>query len=157
MGRAITDYQGNVIGTLNLPEGTPEEVWLAKLNEYRQPPEDQEAKRRLMTIVQGKQFAVELMQKFKDRNLQNNMTLIQGLWLHQRIKNWTVSLPPEMGGFTFTVDIMNMADSGDIESAYISFLYGELDEMTEPYHCVDQDMIDWVTGEMSSYLGFSLA
>jgi hypothetical protein len=32
--RDILDSQGNIIGTLSLPEGTPEEVWTAKLAEY---------------------------------------------------------------------------------------------------------------------------
>lgn len=38
MTRDILDYEGNVVGELDLPDDTPEEVWAAKLAKYALPP-----------------------------------------------------------------------------------------------------------------------
>lgn len=38
MIRDILDYQGNVIGQLELPDNTSEDVWTQKLAKYNQPP-----------------------------------------------------------------------------------------------------------------------
>jgi len=38
MVKNILDYQGNVIGQLELPDDTPDEVWAEKLAVYAQPP-----------------------------------------------------------------------------------------------------------------------
>jgi hypothetical protein len=38
MRRDILDHQGNKIGELDLPDGTPEEIWQSKLSVYAQAP-----------------------------------------------------------------------------------------------------------------------
>lgn len=38
MTRDILDFNGNVIGTLELPDDTPEEIWEERLNEFKVPP-----------------------------------------------------------------------------------------------------------------------
>ena len=38
MVKDILDYQGNVIGQLDLPDSTSDDVWAAKLAVYAQPP-----------------------------------------------------------------------------------------------------------------------
>ena len=156
MGRPIIDYLGNQIGTLNLPEGTPERVWAEKLDEYKQPLPDQIALARNYLIKDRKAFADQMMQRFKDRNMVEGINITQALWLHHRTRQWHVTLPPQFGGFEYTVDILNMAVSGDLETAYFAIRFGEPDDMSEPYHCIDQDMIDWLKNELKNYLGFNL-
>lgn len=38
MIRNILDWEGNIVGELDLPDDTPEEVWQEKLSAYNQPP-----------------------------------------------------------------------------------------------------------------------
>lgn len=42
--RNILDYLGNVIGEMELPDNTPEEIWEAKLSIFANPPATQEFK-----------------------------------------------------------------------------------------------------------------
>ena len=156
MGRPIIDQYGNQIGVLSLPEGTSESEWAAKLDEYKQPIPDQAALARDYLIKDRKQFADEMMQRFKNRNMVEGVNVVQALWLHHRTRAWEVHLPPQMGGYTYIVDILNMAVSGDLETAYFALRFGVLDDMTEPYHCVDQALIDWLKNELKAYLRFDL-
>ena len=156
MGRPIIDYFGNQVGTLNLPEGTSEQIWAEKLEEYKKPLPDQAVLARAYLIKDRKDFADQMMQRFKDRNIVEGINVLQALWLHHRMRAWEVTMPAGMGGFSYTVDVMNMAVSGDLETAYFALRYGELDDMTEPFHCIDQEVIDWLKNELKNYLGFNL-
>lgn len=156
MGRPIVDWQGNQIGVLNLPEGTSEQVWAAKLDEYRQEPEDINIRKVQWLIKDRKQFADDMMQRFKNNNIVNGLNVVQALWLHHRMRAWEVTLPVQYGGFSYVVDVLNMAVSGDLETAYFAIRFGTLDDMSQAYHCIDQDMVDWLKNELSSYLGFNL-
>lgn len=156
MGRPIINIDGVQIGILSLPEETSESEWAAKLDEYKKPLPDQAALARDYLIKDRKQFADEMMQRFKDRNMVHGINVTQALWLHHRTRAWSVTLPPQFGGFQYTVDILNMAVSGDLETAYFALRFGTLDDMTQPYHCVDQALIDWLKNELKTYLGFNL-
>ena len=156
MGRPIINIDGIQIGILNLPEGTSEAEWAAKLEEYKQPLPDQAALARGYLIKDRKQFADGMMQRLKDRNIVSGINVVQALWLHHRTRAWEVTLPPQYGGFQYTVDILNMAVSGDLETAYFALRYGTLDDMSQPYHCINQNMIDWFKNELKGYLGFDL-
>lgn len=156
MLRDILDYQNNKIGELDLPENTTEEVWDENLNKYKTPPVNAQAMALNWLIKDRKIFAEDMMERFKNRNILSGMNIIKALWLHHRTRSWPVTLPPQMGGFSYTVDILNMAVSGDLETAYFSLRYGVLDDMTQPYHCLDADTVGWLKNELSNYLGFNL-
>jgi hypothetical protein len=156
MTRDILNYLGEVVGQLELPDGTSEEVWAEKLAPYARSPEDQTQIKINWLIKDRKQFAEEMMERFKNRNINGGMSVVKALWLHHRMRAWDVTLPPAMGGFTYVVDILNMAVSGDLETAYFALRYGNLDAMDQPYHCIDQTTVDWLKNELSNYLGFNL-
>jgi hypothetical protein len=156
MGRQIIDWNGKMIGTLELPDGTLESEWASKLDEYKQEPPNPLVIKTEWLIKDRKQFADEMMQRFKYRNIGGNLNIVQALWLHHRMREWDVTLPAGMGGFTYKVDVLNMAVSGDLETAYFAIRYGQLDAMYEPFHCIDQEMVDWLKNELKNYLGFNL-
>jgi len=156
MGRPIIDWQGNMIGTLELPEGTSESEWAAKLDEYKQEPPNPLVRKTEWLIKDRKQFADEMMQRFKYRNIGGGLNVVQALWLHHRMRAWEVTLPAQYGGFSYTVDVLNMAVSGDLETAYFALRFGVLDAMDQHYHCLNQEMVDWLKDELKNYLGFNL-
>lgn len=156
MGRPILDWQDNIIGTLNLPEGTSEQVWAEKLQEYKNPPPDINQIKVNWLIKDRKIFADEMMQRFKNRNINGGLNVVQALWLHHRMRAWEVQLPAQYGGFSYVVDVLNMAVSGDLETAYFAIRFGTMDAMDQPYHCVDQAVMDWLKDELKNYLGFNL-
>jgi hypothetical protein len=95
-------------------------------------------------------FAKRLFMTFKQKNKDEGINGAQALWLHHRIRAWNVSFM----GVLYTVDIVNMAASGDIETACLSLLYGQPDDMSMPFHWFTQDRINFLTAEMKIYLGW---
>jgi hypothetical protein len=75
---------------------------------------------------------------------------MQGLWMHQKIR----ALPVTLYGVTFTVDLMNMVVSGDIELACISLQNTLPDDMSMPFHWWTQSRINWIIGELKLFLGW---
>jgi hypothetical protein len=156
MIRDVLDWQGNKIGELSLPDGTSEEVWAEKLAAYAKPPSDPVTFSINWLIKERKQFAEEMMERFKNRNIISGINAIKALWLHHRMRAWEVTLPAQFGGASMVVDILNMAVSGDLETAYFAIRYGTIDDMSQPHHCVDASVKEWLENELRNYLGFTL-
>jgi hypothetical protein len=73
--RDIIDYQGNVIGSLSLPEGTSEDTWTEKLIVYAQAPiqptmEEIVGKK----IVDAQTFGQALLKEFATENVLMGIT-----------------------------------------------------------------------------------
>lgn len=96
------------------------------------------------------EFAKNMFKEFKHLNKEQGINGAQALWLHHRMRAWQVSFM----GIPFTVDIINMGMSGDIETACLSLLYGQADDMTLHYHWMSQDRVNILINEMKSYLGW---
>ena len=150
--RNILDYQGNVIGELELPDGTSEEVWQSKLAPYAVNPSEGAAENALkFTIQQRKEFCEKLLDSFKKRNMGQGINAPQGLWLHHRMR----ALECSIFGVSYTLDVMNMAISGDVEMACIALQYMTLDDMSQAYHWMNADRRDYLVNEMKSFLGWA--
>jgi len=96
-------------------------------------------------------WAKGLMAEFKQQNIDDGINALQALWLHQRIKGWSCTV----SGVTFTIDLLNMVVAGDIQTACIALEYGAADDMSQPYHWLNTDRINWLISEMKSFLGWS--
>jgi len=96
------------------------------------------------------QFARDLFMSFKQKNKDEGIGATQALWLHQRMRAW----PLNFYGIDYTVDVINMGASGDIETACLSLLYGTPDDMSLPYHWLTQERLDWLTSKMKKHLGW---
>lgn len=101
-----------------------------------------------------REFAEDFMLAFKQKNLSEGINITQALWLHQRFRVWDVSLPVEMGGFSFQVDLMNMVVAGDIETAVVALMYGAPDDMSQPYHWFNAERHGWCVAQLSAWLGW---
>ena len=149
--RNIVDYLGNVVGELELPDDTSEEVWTEKLAPYALTPESAQEKYLNYTIKHRKAFCEDLLERFKKRNMTDGINAIQGMWMHHVMRAYPVTF----AGVNFTVDILNMAISGDVEIACLCLVYGYTDDMSLPYHWISAERKAWLITELKSYLGWS--
>lgn len=117
------------------------------------------------TIEQNKAFANQLISDVKGLNIISGAGVAQGLWAHKRFANLTITftqahadtfapLQP-LVGLTLDIDLINLIVTGDCESAYGVFCCIEPDDMTQPYHCITQQLIDYVKMRIATYLGWA--
>lgn len=154
MTRDILNHLGKKIGELELPDGTSEEVWTEKLSVYATPPPTQyEAQTSYLkhTIKARKAYAEDLLERLKQRNISQRINVSQGLWMHSRMR----AVPINFNGLEVSIDVMNLAVSGDIEIACVTLQYTTPDDMTQPYHWWSQERINWIINDMKAYLGWA--
>lgn len=103
-----------------------------------------------------KDFGENLMLAFKQKNISEGIQWYQALWLHSRIREWKVTLPPALGGAVLYVDLINMLTvSGDIETTCLAVMYGEPDDMSSALHWCSADRLNWLRDQMKAWLGWS--
>lgn len=154
MKRDILNWQNVKIGELELPDNTPEEIWEKKLAPYKvAPPSEQEIldSRLRYSIKDRKIWAEDMMERFKKRNIESGINALQSLWLHHRMR----ALEINFSGVPMTLDILNMAVSGDIETACIALMYSSVDSGFETQHWYVEDTKNWLVNEMKQYLGWA--
>lgn len=148
MSRNILDYQGNVVGQLDLPEGTPEEVWEKKLAVYALPPASPDVL--LVGIQRRRAYCEDLIERLKKKNITEGINPIQAVWMHHKMR----ALPVSYMGQEMVIDILNLVISGDVEVAVIALTHAEPDDMSEPFHWFSQARIDWIVADMKNFLGW---
>lgn len=101
-----------------------------------------------------RKFGQDLMLAFKQKNISEGIQWYQAIHMHARFRAWDVTMPAQLGGAVETVDLLNMILSGDIETACLSAIYGQPDDMTSPLHWVSQDRMNWTIDQMKAFLGW---
>jgi hypothetical protein len=152
--RNIIDYQGNKIGEMQMPDGTSEEVWANRLAMYsKAPPSDEEKAMTYLSasVAERKVFCENLMDRLKIINVSQGINIGQALWFHHRARALSVSY----NGENYTIDLLNLVISGDVETACIVLMNAIPDDMTESYHWLSQERINWIVGEIKTYLGWA--
>lgn len=107
------------------------------------------------TVQQNKAFADQMMQRLKEKNILEGLSSIdQSAWVHHRLRK--VDYTMDDGVTIIQLDVLNLVVSGDIETA--DKILGQIaaDDMTETYHWLNQDRIDWIRNEIRTYLGWPL-
>lgn len=76
MIKDIKDKDGNIIGQLELPDDTPDSVWVEKLNSYKATQAQLSLREYLKTIYipSVKKFVVELEEEFVIENIANGIS-----------------------------------------------------------------------------------
>ena len=107
------------------------------------------------TVYESKVFSDDLMQRMKQKNILEGLDSIdQAAWIHHRLRKTDFTLSDETT--VVQIDVMNLVISGDMETA--EFVLGQMvpDDMTEAYHWLNQERIDWIRNEIRTYLGWPL-
>lgn len=156
--RDILNYLGQKIGEMELPDGTSEDVWAKKLAPFAiaPPSTEQVLESRLQyTIKERKQYAEDMLERFKKRNLLLGIDIFKSEWLHHRMRALECNIPHPLGEtIPMSLDIMNLAVSGDVEVAAHYLQYATLDDMTKPWHFFDAATRDWLVNDMKQFLGW---
>lgn len=154
MKRDILNYLGQKIGEMELPDSTTEQEWSAKLAPYAVAPVSAEEQAQLYikkSIKQRKEYAEDLIERFKALNLNANINALQALWLQHRMRKLDITV----GGVPFSIDILNLCISGDVEVACIALQYATPDDMSLPYHWFSEEKRQWLIADMKQFLGWS--
>jgi hypothetical protein len=138
------------IGELSFEDGTSEELIEAALSAYVEPPSNADSYLNF-TIKQRKDFADQMLEKFKLRNIKDGINAAQGMWMHHMLRAYPVNFM----GLAFTIDIMNLSISGDLEIACLCLMYGATDDMSQPYHWMNAERKAYLISEIKAYLGWS--
>lgn len=149
MKRDILNHAGQIIGELELPDETSEEVWAERLAQFAIPPVSVDLL--AMGIKRRKEFCEDLIERLKKKNIQEGINVMQAMWMHHRMR----ALDVNYMGVPMTVDILNMVISGDVEVATLSLQNSVADDMSQPYHWLGQERIDWIILELKKFLGWS--
>lgn len=150
MKRDILDYLGNKIGELELPDGTAESVWATKLSAYATPPPDPVKAAVEKTIDDRVLYCQDLIQRFKYKNLTENINAVQAMYLHHKMRAINITFY----GVPMTLDLMNLVISGDVEIACLALMNMTPDDMTAPYHWLNAARVNWLVADMKGYLGW---
>lgn len=120
---------------------------------------------RLNKIKKTREWCELLIEDVKLMNQNAGLGLAQSLWFHSRMRALSVTVleahatafPPvaPLVGQTLILDLMNLVVSGDVETAYAALLCAQPDDMTEEYHCISQDLLDYLKYRIAQYLGWA--
>jgi hypothetical protein len=148
--RNILDYQGNVIGTMTLPDSTTDSQWALILAPYAITPTQVQANAISMSISVRKAYCDDLMDRFKKQNILAGINGSQGLWMHHRLRAMAVTA----FGVDYVIDIVNMIVSGDVELGCIALQYSVPDDMSQSYHWLSATRINWLIADLKNFLGW---
>lgn len=152
MIRNILNNQDQVIGTLELPDDTPESVWEERLSAYKISAQEIYDRSIEQSIKTRKLYAEDLLERFKKKNISEGINGLQAMHMQAKVR----ALPVTFMGYSMTVDLLNCAISGDIEVAVLTLLYcTDIDDMSQPYHWLNQDRVNWLIADMKAYLGWA--
>lgn len=162
MTRDAFDYLGNKVSTLSEPDGVTwsESEWERKLAVFARPPlsgEEQLNEMLIRSVSQSRVWADEIIEEFKRENLayfvqnaiSNDVAILISLHVHHRMRAITI----EVSGLTFTIDLLNLVISGDLETAFAVLSYMEPDDMSMPFHWFTQERIDSLKAKIAERVG----
>lgn len=146
--RDILDYQGVKIGELELPDGTSEEEWASKLAQFAiAPPTEEQLLANYLTrkVSESRKIADEAIDEFQKQVFQYFLTegvdeqlaLLKSCWAHHRLRAVDVTI----GGVPMTIDVMNLAITGSLETAWVVMGYMTPDAGDQPFHFFTADWI----------------
>jgi len=162
MVRDILNHLGEKIGEMDLPDDTSEEVWQQKLAFYaKAPPSEQEQLLEMLsrTVSRSREIADEIIEEFKRSNLQyfaqnnipNDLAIMISIHVHHRLRAVQITV----GGLPFTIDLMNLVVSGDLETAWVVLGLMEPDDMSMPFHFLSADKITALRAMIGDRVGLA--
>lgn len=157
MKREILNYLGEKIGELELPDETIDEVWEEELAKYAIPPKSQlEQMSEALTraVSTSRVLADQIIEEIKKENLQffltsgmsQDLAIMLSLHTHSRMR----AIDIKVGGMPFTIDLMNLIISGDLETAWVVLSYMNPDDMSMPFHYFSREAIENIKLKISA-------
>lgn len=98
----------------------------------------------------NRRFAQQLIARFKLSNIDNSIGAPQALWVHTRLRAVSITYL----GVNYTIDLLNLVITGDLETAYLVLSLMAPDDMSETYHWLSSTMLGAIRSEIGSFLGY---
>ena len=105
------------------------------------------------TQEQNINFGKQLLHDWMRKNTLEGMNVKQSLWVFSRFEQFTISC--DFG--EKHVDLFKMFQSGALPTVYYCILQVQPDTMTEDYHWLTQERLDWVKEKIEAHLGNGMA
>jgi hypothetical protein len=107
------------------------------------------------TVAENRLFSEDLIQRFKKQNLISGLSTIdRAAWVHHRLRKVDYLLSDNET--LIHIDVLNLVISGDIETAEQVLGQMSPDDMSEDYHWLNQERINWLRNEIRKYLEWPL-
>lgn len=162
MTRDILDYQGTKIGVMNIDPTWTEDFILRKLAEYAKPPLSPSEKMSVMLsrkVAESRDLSEQAINEFQEmvfkffflNNIPNEVAILKSCWAQHRLRAVDVNF----GTGPMIIDVMNLAVSGSIETAWVVLGQMTPDNMKEPHHFFTQEWIDQFRSILGSKVGLS--
>lgn len=100
-----------------------------------------------------RRFAQELISEIKLSNQQASIPFENVLHLQSRLRALEVHHP---SGRTYTIDLINLVVSGDVETAFHALSYVTPDDMTQSWHWLSASLLLNIRQRMASFLGVQI-
>lgn len=138
---AIADYSDdNKTYIRNQFNGVPNVPTSAQLAEYNLN----------VTIKTRREYAEGLIERMKYNNVTAGINAFQGFKMHQRLRAFTFNFY----GVSYTIDLLNLVVSGDVELACLALQNAAPDDFTSTDHWLTQARIDFLVNDMKTFLGW---
>jgi hypothetical protein len=98
-------------------------------------------------------FANNLLKEWIIKSNLNNISIEQKLWTYSRLENFSL----KFNEVTIKLNLIKLFQLGEIETLYYCLLKLEPDPMTENFHFIKQEDIDWLTSKIESWIGHERA
>jgi hypothetical protein len=102
-------------------------------------------------IAAKKEFCELAMDEFVQKvNYEWGANPFQSFWIADRLKNVELTLPT---GVVVGINTADICWAGYSEMLYMTFSKMTPDDMTQPYHFLNQERIDWLKNKFGELLG----
>jgi hypothetical protein len=98
-------------------------------------------------------FCASLMNEFVRNNTNEGMTIDQSLYLFTKLSCFPMARP----WGEVEVDLSLLFERGAVPTLYFVLLRLTPDDMTQPYHWLTQERIDWMKSKIEEFIGSGMA
>ena len=89
------------------------------------------------------------------RNVQDGINIIQSTYLFSRFEQYEYTIPGT--DKTVKVDLFKLFETGAIPTLYYHLLRVQPDDMTQPYHFLTEERLNWLRQKFRDWLGHETA
>ena len=112
------------------------------------------------TIKERMEFSQNLIEELKRENMIGGINMMQALWMHHKLRALPVNIGGTIvggvfvGGINFTIDLLNLVISGDVEVACVALQNCLVDDMSQTYHWLSDAQRNKIVAKLKAYLGW---
>lgn len=96
-------------------------------------------------------YCREVYREMIIRNVKDGINIMQSTYLFSRFEQYEYTIPGT--NQTIKVDLFKLLETGAIPTLYYHLLRVQPDDMTQPYHFLTQERLNWLKSKFREWLG----